>query len=123
MKHLAKIFMAVVAMAAVTGCTTDTTEDLAVKGGGKTTLTLSLNSSRTQLGDKANEAYPLTWAEGDQVSVNGVASDALTAEEAGKAEAKFNFTTTEPLATPYFVAYPAATASRIVAMSFCEPRS
>ncbi len=34
MKQLAKIFMAVVAMAAVIGCTTDTTEDLAVKGGG-----------------------------------------------------------------------------------------
>jgi len=34
MKQLAKIFMAVVAMAAVIGCTTDTTEDPAVKGGG-----------------------------------------------------------------------------------------
>ncbi len=34
MKHLAKLFMAVVAMAAVIGCTTDTTEDLSVKVGG-----------------------------------------------------------------------------------------
>lgn len=113
MRTLNLITWAVVVMAAITGCTTDTTEDLAVKGGGKTTLTLSLDNSRTQLGEKADGVYPLTWAEGDKISVNGIASKALTFEESGTSRATFTFET-ENLSTPYCIAYPAAEAGQVV---------
>ena len=82
MKKLSKIFFAVAALFAFS-CTTDTTEDLSIsiKGGG-TELAISLEESRTQLGAKAEGVYPLYWSEGDKIAVNGVASTALTAEEA-----------------------------------------
>ena len=61
MKNLTKIFVAVAVLFAGFACTTDTTEDLATNlaGGGKTTITLSLEESRTQLGEKADGVYPL----------------------------------------------------------------
>jgi len=107
MKKIYKIFMAVAAVAGVTACTTDATEDLGVNlNEGPKTLTLSLNDTRTQLGEKADGIYPLTWAEGDAISVNGYASKALTANEAGAASATFTFNGGFGSA-PYFVAYPA----------------
>ena len=74
-------------------CTTDATHDLGVgpeNNGGLTEVTLSLEQSRTQLGEKAGEVYPLLWSEGDQISINGVASTALSASEAGAASATFS---------------------------------
>ncbi len=115
MKRIYKIFMAVAAVAAV-GCTTDATEDLGVSlNGGPTTLTLSLDDTRTQLGEKADGTYPLTWAENDAISVNGSVSNALTADEAGAATATFTFENGFGSA-PYFVAYPAVegTANQVV---------
>ncbi|MBE6198568.1 MAG: hypothetical protein E7141_07885, partial [Rikenellaceae bacterium] len=79
MKNLFKILLAVVALAVV-GCTTDTTDDLAVdfnKGNGQTTITLSLDGTRTHLGAKGEEGYPLYWSKGDQIALNGVASAPL----------------------------------------------
>uniref|UniRef100_UPI004055CE33 hypothetical protein n=1 Tax=Alistipes sp. TaxID=1872444 RepID=UPI004055CE33 len=113
MRKIFKLMMSVVAMAAVVSCTTDATEDLSVKVGGKTQLTLSLDNSRTQLGEKAGDAYPLTWAAGDQISVNGVASDPLGTEDgAGTANATFTFD--GALTTPYFVAYPATAEGQVL---------
>uniref|UniRef100_UPI004056DB29 hypothetical protein n=1 Tax=Alistipes sp. TaxID=1872444 RepID=UPI004056DB29 len=109
MRKIFKLMMSVVAMAAVVGCTTDVTEDLGVKVGGKTQLTLSLDGTRTQLGtkDEVKNIYPLTWSENDQVSVNGVVSDELTvAQGAGTANAVFTFGG-KALSTPYIIAYPA----------------
>ena len=111
MKNLAKLFMAVAVLAAGFACTTDATEDLGVKVGGQTIITLSLEESRTQLGEKADEAYPLYWSEGDQISVNGIATNALSADEAGTAKAVF--TTTAVVEYPYNVVYPAATANQV----------
>ena len=114
MKRFSKIFASVVAMAAIVGCATDATEDLGVKVGGTTQLTLSLDDTRTQLGSKDAEGiYELTWAEDDQISVNGVASDKLTTTNgAGSANATFTFG--GALTTPYFIAYPAADAANQV---------
>ena len=112
MKKLFKLLMSVVAVAGTLACTTDVTEDLGVKVGGKTQLTLSLDNSRTQLGEKADNAYPLTWAEGDQVSVNGVVSEGLTTTEgAGTANAVFTFG--GELQAPYCVAYPATAEGQV----------
>ena len=107
MKNFAKIFVAVAALFAYS-CVTDTTEDLGVKLEGQTTeITLSLEESRTHLGEKADGIYPLYWSEGDLIAINGVASKALTAEQAGSAATSFVFDQT--LTYPYNIVYPAPT--------------
>lgn len=40
-------------------------------------------STKTELGGKADGKYPVLWAEGDCITVNGVVSRPLSAEEAG----------------------------------------
>ena len=107
MKNLAKIFTAIVALVAIS-CTTEATEDLGIQGEngkGHTTITLSLEESRTQLGAETDGIYPLFWSEGDQISVNGVASEPLSAAYAGKATATFKVSV---VAEKLNVAYPAA---------------
>lgn len=107
MKNLSKIFLAVAAMVMGVSCVTDATEDLGVNLAGKTTILLSLEeATKTQLGEKSGEVYPLLWSEGDQISLNGVASNALTATEAGTARAEFTFEGVQ--AYPYNVLYPAS---------------
>ena len=110
MKNLVKIFTAIVALAAIS-CTTDTTDTLVNQGGGLTTITLSLEEARTQLGDEVDGYYPLLWSEGDQISVNGVASNALTAAQAGQASATFSVPV---VADNYTIAYPAAGEGKVL---------
>ena len=112
MKNFAKLFVSVAVLFAGFACATDATEDLGVAIGGQTTLTVSLEESRTQLGDKAEGVYPLHWSANDQISVNGVASNALSNEEAGAANATFTFA--GQLEHPYSVIYPAASANEVV---------
>ena len=109
MKNLTKIFVAVAVLFTSFACTTDTTEDLGVKVGGQTEVVLSLEESRTQLGEKAGEVYPLYWSAGDQISINGVASAALT--EGGNAAA--TFVLDGLLNYPYSVVYPASTENKV----------
>ncbi|MBQ2026645.1 MAG: hypothetical protein II214_01955, partial [Alistipes sp.] len=86
---MTRIFLAVVALFAY-ACATDTTEDLGVKLEGQTTeITLSLEESRTQLGEKVEGVYPLYWSEGDAIAVNGVASEPLTKAADGASAATF----------------------------------
>ena len=113
MKNLSKLFLAVAALFAF-ACTTDTTEDLGVQlgnGAGQTTLTLSLEESRTQLGTAVAGLYPVTWSEGDVISVNGVESSAISISE-NKSVATFTFN--EVLAYPYTIAYPAAAEGKVL---------
>ena len=69
MKNLMKIFMALVVALVAFSCATDTTEDLGANVGaaGQTEITLSLEESRTQLGEKAGDLYPVFWSEGDKI--------------------------------------------------------
>ena len=105
MKKLTKIFVAVAALFVGFACTTDVTEDLGVNVGGKSTLCISLEESRTQLGEKAEGVYPLLWSEGDQLAVNGVASLPLTAQQANASGAVFTFD--NDLTYPLSIIYPA----------------
>ncbi len=107
MKNLAKIFTVIVVAFAAYSCVADATEDLGVQlEVGQTTITLSLEESRTQLGDKTDAGlYPLLWSEGDAIAVNGVVSDALSAEQAGKSSATFRLNGVQNY--PYNVVYPA----------------
>ncbi len=113
MKQLSKIFLAVVALFAYS-CATDTTEDLGVELGGakQTTFTLSLEESRTQLGEKVDGFYPLAWSEGDKISINGVESAEAVISKSNPANA--SFTTDGSLKAPYCIAYPAAAAGEVL---------
>ena len=110
MKNLSKIFMSVVAGVLAFSCVADTTEDLGVKLGntnGITEITISLEESRTQLGEKAGDVYPVVWSEGDAIAVNGIASTPLTAGQAGASATTFSLL--GELTHPFNVVYPATT--------------
>ena len=111
MKNLARLFVAVAVLFTSFACTTDVTEDLGVAVGGQTTITVSLEESRTQLGEKADGVYPLYWSANDQISVNGIVSNALSTNEAGAANATFTFA--GALEHPYCVVYPATSANEV----------
>ena len=106
MKNLTKLFLAVAMLFAGFACTTDATEDLGVNVGGQSTLCISLEESRTELGEKAEDVYPLKWSEGDQIAVNGAVSSPLKAEQAGGAGAEFTFDAV--LTRPLSIIYPAS---------------
>ncbi len=117
MKNLTKIFMTVVAGMFAFSCVTDTTNDINPELGlgdvkGETTLTFSLEGSRTQLGEKVGDLYKLFWSEGDKIAVNGQPSITISIEEDNPAAATFTFD--EPGVTrPYCVVYPAPEAMAI----------
>ena len=122
MKNLTKIFMAVVAGMFAFSCVTDTTEDLGVKiegQGGVTELSVSLEASRTHLGEKTEDLYPLYWSEGDAISVNGVVSNPLAAGGAANANFKFN----EEISHPFCVVYPASAAATVEEGEVVEPEA
>ena len=95
-------------------CAVDSTADLSVStDNGKTTeFTLSLEDSRTQLGEKAGDLYPLYWSEGDQISINGNASEPLGANYNGASSATFSVKGT--LLPPFGITYPAAAEGQVV---------
>ncbi len=111
MKNLTKIFVAVALLFTSFACTTDATSDLGVAVEGQTQIVLSLEQSRTQLGEKAGEVYPLYWSDGDKISVNGVESNALSTS--GNS-AVATFTVPGTLNAPYCIAYPAAPAGQVL---------
>ena len=121
MKNLTKIFMAVVAGMFAFSCVTDSTEDLGVQvgngaNGATVELSLSLEESRTQLGEKVDGLYPLYWSEGDKISVNGIESGEAVINAENPASAVFAVTEAET----YAVAYPAAPAGQVL---FAEKQS
>ena len=109
MKKLSKFLLSAAVLFMGAACTTDTTEDLGVQinanGVGKTTIKLSLEQSRTHLGEKAEGVYPLYWSTGDQIAVNGVTSAALTESSNGNADAYFSFESA--VERPFNIVYPA----------------
>ncbi|MCQ2154347.1 MAG: hypothetical protein MJY55_00835 [Bacteroidales bacterium] len=67
------------------------------------------DGTKTALGVKEGDAYPNYWKTGDEISVNGVASDALDESFDGKSSASFTFA--DALEVPYYAAYPASAVS------------
>ena len=112
MKNFAKFFVSVAVLFVGVSCATDSTEDLGqqVVGKGQTVLTVSTGESvidtKTSLGDKNGETYPIYWSEGDQLSLNGVASSKLEGVEAQQKSATFTWDGT--FDAPFCVAYPAS---------------
>ena len=121
MKNLTKIFVAVAALFVGFACTTDATEDLGAQVGGgeiQTTVTLSLEESRTALGAEVNHLYPVTWCADDAISINGVKSSSIAIVGGNAAVATFTFNGV--LNYPYCITYPAATEGKVV---FAEQQS
>ena len=112
MKNLTKIFMAFVAVMLVS-CIADTTTEPTVElGKVKTTIDLSFEGVKTHLGDKVEVEegkfqYPLLWSAGDQIAVNGIASEPLAEEFDGKAGASFEIESETELTYPRSIVYPA----------------
>ena len=102
MKKISMILGSALMMLTV-GCTTDTTKEV-VNNDNKVIIGLSVDATRTSLGDKTGTEYPVLWSAGDKVAVNGVVSEPLAAEYAGKTAAQFAVT---GVAAPFDVIYPA----------------
>ena len=111
----------VVAALVAFSCTTDATEDLAVQvdGAAQTEIVLSLEASRTQLGEKVGGLYPLYWSEGAKIAVNGVVSNEVSTDAVGAASATFTLNGT--LEYPYNVVYPAPAEGVAAATEGCYP--
>ena len=75
----------------------------------RTTISARLESTKTALGAKVGDEWPNYWKTGDQISVNGVASEALDSQFDGSSSAEFTFA--GALSVPYCAAYPASAVS------------
>lgn len=94
--------MIIAALLSMSACTESTPEQ---ETGTVFQAVSESSSTKTELGGKADGKYPVLWAEGDCITVNGVVSRPLSAEEAGANSA--TFTTEKTLAAPYTAVYPA----------------
>lgn len=81
-------------------------------------ITLSLEQTRTQLGEKAEGLYPLYWSEGDKISVNGFFSEAAIIDPEDPARATFNIG--GEIGENGQIAYPAAAKGKVI---FAENQS
>ena len=84
------------------GCQTDLTNDNQI--GGNKSLTLSISSNRTSLGEKVGNTYPLYWSKGDKVAVNGIASSGVEIDADNSSKATFEFE--KVISYPYNITYP-----------------
>ena len=71
---------------------------------GSTTFTISTAATRTYLGEKEGDVYPIYWSEEDKIVVNGVPSEKIQINEEDRARAIFSFN--QKLDYPYAVTYP-----------------
>lgn len=63
-------------------------------------------TSKTVLGSKNGGRYPVLWSEGDVISINGLLSRPLAAEDAGASSASFTFEEVPAAAGVYNIVYP-----------------
>lgn len=114
-----KIFTAILAALLFTACSKNFTEQdfieplakdngVVVLSAGFYTTDSNDSSTRTTLGPKDGNSWPNLWSEGDAICVNGVASNALKASEAGSSTASF---TISGVSATFRAAYPAASVS------------
>ena len=76
---------------------------------GGTNITLGLPNTRTSLGEKAGDTYPIYWSEEDKIVVNGAVSSSVIIDKNRKS-ATFNFAN-DILSYPYCITYPYTTES------------
>lgn len=98
--------MAVLSLIAAAACTKNEFDSQNVQNNeGLTVLTVELpGETKTILGEAQDDVRPVLWSKGDQISVNGVASQALDIESNA---ASADFTINAELTAPYSIIYPA----------------
>lgn len=98
--------MAVLSLIAAAACTKNEFDSQNVQNNeGRTVLTVELpGETKTILGEAQDDVRPVLWSKGDQISVNGVASQALDIESNA---ASADFTLNAELTAPYSIIYPA----------------
>ena len=69
-----------------------------------TSLTISLEQTRTVLGNKVGDNYPVYWSEGDRIAINGECSTA--AEISAENRASASFKVEGNIKSPYCITYP-----------------
>jgi len=109
MKKITLLSTAIIIILAAVSCSRDSYKETLAPDSARTTINARLLSTKTALGEKDGVSYPNYWKTGDQISVNGIVSEALDAEADGKPSADFTFASA--LSTPYCAAYPAAAVS------------
>ena len=100
-----KIFRSLAALAVVTfaGCVNELTNE-GVGQSDKTTVTVSFTDTKTYLGDLEDGSRKVYWSDGDQISINGVASSSVALSDDKR---KADFTFDAVLDYPYSILYPA----------------
>ena len=98
--------MAALSLIAAAACTKNEFDSQNIQNNeGLTVLTVELpGTTKTVLGDAEDRVRPVLWSKGDQISVNGVASQALDIESNA---ASADFTINAELTAPYSIIYPA----------------
>lgn len=91
------------ALLTMTACTAEMIDETA--GAGKSVVTVSIDGTRTHLGDKVDGAYKVYWSDGDRININGYDSAPLSGIGDESSSAVFTFDGL--LSEPYDVVYPA----------------
>ena len=93
------------------GCQTEPLSDVNSSAGDSAAITLTLNSSRTALGNKGSDGkYPLYWSEGDRVVANGALSESANIDKDDASTATFTFQ--KALSYPCSITYPYCSSTR-----------
>lgn len=77
-------------------------------------LVLSASLPDTQTKTSLGSSFEVLWNEGDQISVNGKLSNAVSSSDAGQKSVEF--TVSGSLSEPYRVLYPGTTASNVITL-------
>ena len=108
MKNLNLLALLALPLLSLVGCQADVTDDTPITSG-TTTLSISLEESRTALGAKNGDTYPTFWSVGDCIAVNGEKSNEVNIDLQNKAYATFSVGAV--LDYPYFITYPYTTST------------
>ena len=98
------LFISAFLLSVLSGCVNETLQPESSKEL-KVSVSLASVQTKTYLGEVVDNVRQVYWSEGDAVSMNGFASDVLTADQAGEATADFKFYNGS---VPYRVIYPAS---------------
>lgn len=104
-----RYYLLLAAMGLLASCSKQMQEpvDMPDASGVKTVLTVGIApGTRTYMGDASNGTRKVYWSNGDQIAVNGTASEALADLPDNAASATFTFEGT--LTSPYNLLYPAS---------------
>ena len=89
----------------LTGCNIDD-QTQSVDDNGVTKIEVALPQTRTSLGEKAGDAYPVYWSAGDKIVANGVISEEVSIDATNQSSA--TFVVKSVLDYPLNVTYPYA---------------